>query len=62
MKWKLLLGLPYIFLLWVPLYARTAPAWLGIPFFYWYLFGWTLLSAAITALVHSKTGHKAAKP
>ncbi len=41
----LLLGLPFIFLLWVPLYNRIDPQLFGIPFFYWFQVLWTVLAA-----------------
>ena len=53
MRW--MLGVPFVALLWVPLYARVRPAWLGIPFFYWYVFGWVGVTAAINAVVYRKT-------
>jgi len=54
-RWYGLLLLPYIFLLWVPLYARESPELFGFPFFYWYQFLWIVLSALLTGLVYRKT-------
>lgn len=54
-RWYALLLLPYIFLLWVPLYARDSPELFGFPFFYWYQFLWVILSALLTGLVYRKT-------
>lgn len=54
-RWYALLLVPYVFLLWVPLYARREPELWGFPFFYWYQFLWVILSAAITALVYRQT-------
>lgn len=54
-RWYVLLLLPYIFLLWVPLYARESPDLFGFPFFYWYQFLWIILSALLTGLVYRKT-------
>ncbi|HWG37392.1 MAG TPA: DUF3311 domain-containing protein [Terriglobales bacterium] len=51
---RALLGVPFVALMWVPLYARLRPEWLGIPFFYWYLFGWVGVTAAINAWVYSR--------
>jgi Protein of unknown function (DUF3311) len=48
----LLLLIPYIALLWPPFYASLQPLWLGIPYFIWYQFLWTVLAAGITALVY----------
>jgi len=36
----------------VPLYARAQPVLLGFPFFYWYMFLWIILTAALTGLVY----------
>jgi hypothetical protein len=43
-----LLGAPFVALLWVGSYARLGPALLGIPFFYWYQLAWVVLSAVFT--------------
>ena len=52
----LLLLLPFIGTLWLPFYATTQPMLGGaIPFFYWYMFLWVILSAVITALVYFVT-------
>jgi membrane protein implicated in regulation of membrane protease activity len=42
-----LLVLPFVAILWVPLYARTEPRLAGLPFFYWYQFAWIVLSLAL---------------
>ena len=39
----LCLLLPYLVLLWVPLYDRIEPALFGIPFFYWFQMLWSFL-------------------
>jgi hypothetical protein len=54
-KWKLLLLLPFIALLWVPSYNRAEPSLAGFPFFYWYQGFWLLLTSLITYIVHRKT-------
>jgi len=41
----LFLALPFVCLLYVPLYNRIEPSLLGIPFFYWYQMLWTVLGA-----------------
>jgi hypothetical protein len=46
------LGLPFVGLLWPPLYARWTPEIFGIPFFYAYQFLWIFLSAGCTAVVY----------
>jgi hypothetical protein len=38
MRWLLLL--PFVGLLWPPLYNRIEPALFGFPFFYWYQLAW----------------------
>jgi hypothetical protein len=53
--WYLLLALPYIGLLYPPIYARENPALWGIPFFYWYQFAWVIGAAVITAIVYRMT-------
>ncbi|HEY7837422.1 MAG TPA: DUF3311 domain-containing protein [Terriglobales bacterium] len=50
--WYWLLVVPFIFLLWVPLYARDTPELFGFPFFYWYQFAWVIGSAGITGFVY----------
>jgi len=44
------LALPFVAILWIPLYARTEPRLAGLPFFYWYQFVWIVLSAALMAV------------
>ncbi|MER6539799.1 DUF3311 domain-containing protein [Streptomyces sp. 900105755] len=39
---------PFVAMLWVDSYAKTDPAFIGIPFFYWYQMLWVLLSTALT--------------
>ena len=51
-KWYALLLVPFVATLGVPLYDRVEPSIGGVPFFYWYLFLWILLTAALTALVY----------
>jgi hypothetical protein len=48
----LLLLLPFIGLLWVPLYNFREPALFGLPFFYWYQFAWIPLTILITWLLY----------
>ncbi|MGH9476322.1 MAG: DUF3311 domain-containing protein [Terriglobales bacterium] len=50
LPWLLLV--PYAALLWVPWYARSAPALWGFPFFYWYMFLWVIVTAGLTGLVY----------
>jgi hypothetical protein len=53
--WKALLAVPFIGLLWVPIYNRIEPAIWGVPFFYWYQFLWVLLTSVIIIVVHAMT-------
>ncbi|MFD9907853.1 DUF3311 domain-containing protein [Streptomyces sp. NPDC059063] len=39
---------PFVAMLWVSSYAKTDPAFIGIPFFYWYQMLWVLISTALT--------------
>ena len=54
--WLLLLLLPYIGLLYPPIYARLQPELWGIPFFIWYQFLWVFIAVAITAFVYWRRG------
>jgi hypothetical protein len=53
-RWKLVLILPYLFLCFPQLYARTTPTLFGFPFFYWYQFAWVILASLLMALVYRK--------
>ena len=46
------LAIPFVGLLWPPLYSRWNPEVFGIPFFYAYQFVWIFLSASLTAVVY----------
>jgi Protein of unknown function (DUF3311) len=54
-RWYLLLALPFLGLLYPPLYATEDPELFGFPFFYWYQFVWVPLTAGLTYLVYRKT-------
>lgn len=54
--WLLLLLVPFVLLLYPPLYAHASPLWEGIPFFIWYQFLLVLVGAAITGLVYRARG------
>ncbi|MGR6972617.1 DUF3311 domain-containing protein [Streptomyces cynarae] len=43
---------PFVAMLWVGSYAKTDPAFIGIPFFYWYQMLWVLISTALTMLAY----------
>ncbi|MCL6737761.1 DUF3311 domain-containing protein [Streptomyces neyagawaensis] len=48
----LFLFAPFVAMLWVGSYAKTDPAFIGIPFFYWYQMAWVLISTALTATAY----------
>ena len=47
-----LLALPYLALCFPGLYARATPALFGFPFFYWYQFGWVILTSLLLWAVY----------
>ena len=53
--WNLLLILPFLGLLFPPLYASDSPRLFGWPFFYWYQFIWLFITAAIVTTVYRAT-------
>jgi hypothetical protein len=53
--WYLLLVVQFIAVLWPPFYNSAEPAWIGIPFFYWYQMAIVLVSAVLTAVVYFAT-------
>ena len=54
--WYLLLLVQFLAVLWPPFYNRAEPAWIGMPFFYWYQLLWVIIGAVLTAIVHFATG------
>jgi hypothetical protein len=44
--------IPLVVLLWVSSYAKATPRLGGIPFFFWYQFGWVFLTSALTYTAH----------
>ena len=48
----LLLIIPFLALLWPPLYNTYDPSLFGIPFFYWYQMAWIILTALLTMIVY----------
>ena len=52
--WYLLLVLPYVGLLWVPIYATDEPELWGFPFFYWYQFVWVPVTSLLIWVVYRK--------
>jgi hypothetical protein len=53
--WYLLLLVQFVAVLWPPFYNREEPAWIGMPFFYWYQLLWVIVGAALTAIVYFAT-------
>ena len=53
--WYLLLVVPMIGTLIPPIYNTKDPTLIGIPFFYWYLMAWVLVSVVIMAVVNRFT-------
>ena len=53
--WYLLLLVQFIAVLWPPFYNTVEPAWMGIPFFYWYQMAIVIVSAVLTAVVYIAT-------
>jgi hypothetical protein len=43
---------PFAAMLWVGSYAKVDPAFIGIPFFYWYQMLWVLVSTALTMIAY----------
>jgi hypothetical protein len=53
--WYATLLLPFVATLWVPFYDSLEPRLGGVPFFYWYLFLWIVISATQTGIVYFAT-------
>jgi uncharacterized membrane protein len=49
----LCLLVPFVALLWVDSYSRLTPAFIGIPFFYWYQMAWVPVSAVLTSTAYT---------
>lgn len=49
---RFLLLIPFIGLLWVPLYNQPLPALFGFPFFYWYQLLWVFVAALLIWIVY----------
>jgi hypothetical protein len=46
--------LPYVGLLYVPIYAHRDPVLLGFPFFYWYQLAWVPLTSLLLWIVYMR--------
>lgn len=53
--WYLLFVIQFLAVLWPPFFNRAEPAWIGMPFFYWYQLLWVIIGAVLTAIVHFAT-------
>jgi hypothetical protein len=53
--WYLLFVIQFVAVLWPPFYNSVEPAFMGLPFFYWYQLLWVLVSAVITVIVYLAT-------
>jgi hypothetical protein len=56
--WYIVLLLFCVLVLWVPLYNRAEPSFIGLPFFYWFQLLLVLVGAALTAIVYFATARK----
>jgi hypothetical protein len=56
--WYIVLALFCVLVLWVPLYNRTEPSFIGMPFFYWFQLLLVLVGAALTAIIYFATEKK----
>ena len=53
--WYLLFIGLFLAALWVPLYNRVDPTFIGLPFFYWFQLLLILIGAVLTAIVYFAT-------
>ena len=56
--WYIVLLLFCVFVLWVPVYNRVDPTFIGMPFFYWFQLLLVLVGAALTAIIYFATEKK----
>jgi hypothetical protein len=61
-RWYLLLALPFLGLLYPPLYATEDPELFGFPFFYWYQFAWVPLTAGLPTSSTGRPGRLRGRP
>jgi hypothetical protein len=57
-SWYVLLALFCLLVLWVPLYNKAEPTFIGMPFFYWFQLLLVLIGAALTAIIYFATEKK----
>ncbi|MGH6995174.1 MAG: DUF3311 domain-containing protein [Stellaceae bacterium] len=53
--WYLIFIGLFLVALWVPLYNRIDPTFIGLPFFYWFQLLLILIGAVLTAIVYFAT-------
>jgi hypothetical protein len=53
--WHVLFLIELVAVLWPPFYNRVEPAFIGMPFFYWYQLLWVILGAILNAVVNVAT-------
>jgi len=53
--WYILLLVQIVAVLWPPFFNKLEPAWIGVPFFYWYQLLWVIIGAVLTAIVYFAT-------
>ena len=56
--WYIVLLLFCALVLWVPLYNRAEPTFIGLPFFYWFQLLLVVAGAALTAIIYFATEKK----
>jgi hypothetical protein len=56
--WYIALLVFCVLVLWVPLYNRAEPSFIGLPFFYWFQLLLVLVGAALTAIIYFATEKK----
>ena len=56
--WYIVLLLFCGLVLWVPLYNRAEPTFIGLPFFYWFQLLLVVVGAALTAIIYFATEKK----
>lgn len=49
------LVVPFLALLWVPMYAGDSPRLFGVPFFYWYQLLWVLVTPALMGIAYASS-------
>ena len=59
--WYLLFLVQLVAVIWPPFYNKLEPAWIGVPFFYWYQMAWVIIGAVLTGIVYFATNDTAAR-